>query len=247
MLPSIYRSIQNIKKLAQPEAGITAIWIRPLGDERGEDVSGVEDAGIVGEEAENEPNEKPLQVVPFVARLFQGVVELAHHFGGLNVDRVLVAEGPLLDAEDETKGLYVLRKLVERESSDDVVFEVMQFEALEIADENVTGKLVLFQAGEVIKSLLLGAREVTPRALLLYEQYALPEKVDKAALVAEFLYRFLEAGDPATRDAEHLEEFVVEGLALATLIVSVLPLVGEACRACSDFVPTEAHLISIRW
>jgi len=53
-----------------------------------------------------------LQVVPFVPGILQRVVQLSHQLGRFDVDGILVAEGPLLNAENEGEIFYVLRELV---------------------------------------------------------------------------------------------------------------------------------------
>ena len=111
VLPLLDRRVQHLEKLAQPQAGVASVRVGALGDERREDVPGFEDAGVVGKQAEHQPHEKPLQVVPGIAGFLQGVVQLAHHLRGFDIDRVLVAEGALLDAEDEGEVLYVLGEL----------------------------------------------------------------------------------------------------------------------------------------
>jgi hypothetical protein len=41
----------------------------------------------------------------------EGIVKLAHHLRGFDIYRVLVTECPLLNAKNETEGLYMLGKL----------------------------------------------------------------------------------------------------------------------------------------
>jgi hypothetical protein len=71
--------------------------------------------------------------VPFIAGSLEGIMEFAHHLGGFDVYRVLVAESPFLDAENKAEVLYMLCKLAEPESNCGVVFEIVKFEALEVA------------------------------------------------------------------------------------------------------------------
>ena len=225
------------KEPAEPQAGIASVRVGALRDERRENVPGLEDAGVVGKQAEHQPHEKPLQVVPGIARLLQGVVQLAHHFRSFDIDRVLLAERAFPDAKDEGEILDVLGKLAEPKSNCGVIFEVVQLEDLEIAHQNVAGKLVLFEPGKVVEGLFLGACQVAAGALLLHQEDALPEQIDEPALVAKLLDRLLETGDAAAGNAEYLEELVVEGLALAALVVGVLPFLREACRPRLDLVP----------
>ena len=215
-----------------------------MGNQRGKDVPGLEDARVIGKEAEHEAHQKPLQVVPFIAGFLEGVMELAHHFRGRDVHRVLIAERAFLDAENKGEVLYVLGELAEPEADRGIVFEVVQLKGLEVAHEDVARKFVLFESGKIVEGLLLGTSKVPARALLLHEQHTLPKQVDEAALVAEPIDRLLEAGDAAAGDAEHLEEFVVKGLALTPLVAGVLPFFGKTRGVCFDLVPAKAHSLS---
>nr|WP_297489540.1 hypothetical protein [Acidocella sp.] len=73
---------------------------------------------------------------------------------------------------------------------------------------------------------------------MLDEEHAFPEEVNKALFVAEFFDGFLEGGDALARGAEDFEEFVVEGLGLAALIMGGAPFRGEGGGTGADFVPT---------
>lgn len=71
---------------------------------------------------------------------------------------------------------------------------------------------MILQAWEIVQRLGAGAVQVAAGRLVLDQQLALPEQVDEALAVAQFLDRLLEGGDKATFDAKDLEEVVVEGL-----------------------------------
>ena len=60
----------------------------------------------------------------------------------------------------------------------------------EIAQQDIARQVGILEAGEVGEGLRFGFSEVAPRAFLLHEQYALPEEVDEAALVAQQFYGF---------------------------------------------------------
>jgi hypothetical protein len=62
----------------------------------------------------------------------------------------------------------------------------------------------------------------------------LPKQVDESAFIAQLLDRLLETGDAAACDTENLEQFVIEDQAFASLVMGILPFVGETCRSCSD-------------
>ena len=108
-MPLVDGCVEHLEQLVDPQPGIAAVGVGALGDQGGEDVSGFENAGIVREQAEHKTHEEPLQVVPFIPGGFQGVMELAHHLGRQDIHRVLVAERPLPNAENEAELLYIAR------------------------------------------------------------------------------------------------------------------------------------------
>jgi hypothetical protein len=69
---------------------------------------GREDAGVVGEEAEEDADEELAEVVAGVAAVEQGVVQAGHEFGGLDVGGVLGVDGALAVAGDEGEVADVL-------------------------------------------------------------------------------------------------------------------------------------------
>jgi hypothetical protein len=172
-------------------------------------------------------------------------VQLAHHLGGFDIYRVLVAERPLPDAKNETEVLDVVGELLKPESDLGVLFQIVQFKRLEIAYQNIPRKLLFLEAGKVVEGLFLGARQVAAGALLLDQEHSLPEQIDETALIAELSDRLLETGDTAAGDAKHLEKLVIEGLAFPALVMSVAPLLGETGGASPDLIPTEAYLLSL--
>ena len=102
------------KQLREQCAEIGAIGPCAGLEEVEEDVAGLEDPGVVGEQAEHEPHEEAFQVVAPVARCVQRVMELADDLGCHDVRRVLIAEGAALNADDEAEGLHLLGEFRER-------------------------------------------------------------------------------------------------------------------------------------
>ena len=125
----------------------------------------------------------------------------------------------------------------------------MEFEVLEVADENVARPLALGQRVKVAACLLVGSRQIAPDALLLYDQDSRPKEVDEPARVVELLHPLLIAGHRLPAHAEDAEEVVVEALGLAFLVSGVRPLLGEGCCSNSDLIPGEAHAAAycFRW
>lgn len=126
-----------------------------------------------------------------------------------------------------------------------VRFEVMQAEAREIGDEDVSRQVTLGQAFEVIGRLREGRIEILTRALVLDEEHALPEQVDASApeLPAGTgdLDLLLEHRNALAVDAEHGEEAVPEALRLGALGALAFPFAREGERARLDLVPGEGH------
>ncbi len=82
----------------------------------------------------------------------------------------------------------------------------MQFEGLEIAQEDVARKLCVLEAGEIVERLCFCRSEVPAGALLVDQQNAFPEQVDEAARYAQQLYWLLETGNAAAFDAKQFEQ-----------------------------------------
>src|SRR6266849_10225715 len=119
-----------------------------------------------------------------------------------------------------------------------IVFKVVELERLEIADQHETGEFVFLQSRKVVECLPPSANQVSSGALLFNEEDALPEKINETALFPQAFNRLFERCNSASGDAKNLEEFVIEGLALATFIPSVFPVIGETRRTSPDLVPT---------
>ena len=73
--------------------------------------------------------------------------------GSLDVGRVLVAERPALHAKNEAERLDIAGQIGEQEGGDLAFVEVVEFESLEVANQNVAGTLVLRQRVEIFPSL----------------------------------------------------------------------------------------------
>ena len=86
----------------------------------------LENAGVLGEQAEEDADQKAVQVVAGVAASLQGVVKVAHDLDGLDVDRVLLLECVLLVAGNEGELMDVTVKFGEREFVRDAALLVEQ-------------------------------------------------------------------------------------------------------------------------
>ena len=161
----------------------------------------------------------------------QVVCKEADKFGGLDVGRVLVAEGAALHAEYEAERLDVAGQVLEREGGGLPLAQIMKLKGLEVACQNVARLVPLGERVEILPGLTVGAGQIAPGALLLDDQDARPEQVDEPGAVVGLLHMFLVARDGPAPDPEHLEEVVVEALRLALLVGRVPPLLGEVEEA----------------
>ena len=72
LLALLFRGVQHLEQFGQPCSGVRSVLGGAVLKQVQEDVPRLEDARVVGEQAEHDPNQEPLQVVASVARLGQG-------------------------------------------------------------------------------------------------------------------------------------------------------------------------------
>ena len=202
-----------------------------------EDVAGFEDPGVVREEAEDDSNEEALEVVAPVIRVVESVVELPHEFCGRDVCGVLVTEGPAFHAEDETEVLDVLREVGEGEARGSLFVEVLEFEGLEVAEQEEPGSFAFRECVEILEGLLACFGQAASGAFLLNKEHTWPEQVDVSVSVVQLRDVCLVPSDASSADVEDLEELVVEALGVLLLVGGVVPLVRERGGAGADFIP----------
>ena len=241
----VFRRIEDLEELGEPPAEVRTVFSRAVLQQIEEDVPGLEDAGIVREEAEDDADQELLQIVSLVAGGFERVVEVAHPFGGLDIDGVLILERALLYAEDETELLHMGGQVFERKGYVLVFVQIVEFERPEIAQQDIARQVGILEAGEVGEGLRFGLPEVAACAFLLHEQDPFPEEVDEAALVAQQFHGFLERRHPPHGHAEYVEEIPVEKLRFALFVAGAFPLAGECRRTGTYFIPGKAHALGL--
>ena len=101
--------------MRQLRAEVGAVGRGALFDPGAKRLRRLEDAGVVGEQAEQQAHQQHFQRVAFVAAGLERVVQLAHLLGGLDVDRVLRLDLLRLIAGDEAEMLDVLVQVGEPE------------------------------------------------------------------------------------------------------------------------------------
>jgi hypothetical protein len=208
---------------------------------------GVEDAGIVGEEAEEEADEEDLAAVVGIAGVFEGVGQLGHEVGGGDVDGGFFGEGVRPVAGDEGEVLHVAVEFLEGEIRHEraVGVQVVELEAGEIGGGDVVGnfRVAAFaeQVLDVVEGLALGLAEILAGGLVFGEEPAFPEQVDAVVGALEGADGFLEHGDRAAGKAEDVEKGVPERFGLGGFAGLLGPLAGEGDGARLDFGPAQWH------
>ena len=234
----VRRRVQHLKQLRHPGAEVGAIGSRAFLDEVQEDIARLEDARVVGEQAEHGPYQEQLQVVAAVAGCLEHITKARDQLGGLNVDRILIAERAALHADDEPKLLDVLRKVGEGEAGLLAFVPVEQPKGLEVAEKLEAGRVEILMRSA---SLTACGGQITTSTLLLNQQNPRPEQIDEARGVVEQLDAFLVPRHVAAAFAEDLEELVVKALRFALFVRGVGPFAGELAGARSDLVPGKSH------
>ena len=110
----ILGGIQHLEELVYDVPCIGAVGAGFGIEQIPENIARLEDASIVGKEAEDDAGEEDLKLVARVARGLDFIVEMAHEFGGLDVDRVLILELAGLAAKDEGEFLDMLGEVFQR-------------------------------------------------------------------------------------------------------------------------------------
>ena len=97
-------------------------------------------------------------------------MKLTHQLRRFDVYRILVAEGSLLNTENEGKVFYMCVELIEVETNESSLVEIVKLKGLEVAQQEIPRQLVLFESGKIIKRLFLGSDQIAPGAVFVPDQ-----------------------------------------------------------------------------
>ncbi|OQA29814.1 MAG: hypothetical protein BWY57_03196 [Betaproteobacteria bacterium ADurb.Bin341] len=114
LLATLGQGVQHLEEAGQMQAEVGAIFGRLVLDVEREGL-GLEEARILRKEAEEDPHQEALKVMPGVATFGQRVVQVAQDLHGLDIDRVFLAQAVLLVARDEGELVNVLVQFLQRE------------------------------------------------------------------------------------------------------------------------------------
>ena len=140
--------VEHLEELSEQWSEVRAVLPGPRVQEVEQDVPGLEDPRVVGEQAEDDPHQEAFEVMSRISGVPERVVELPDQLGGLDVRRVLIPKGAARNPEDETELLDVVRQLVEPEGHLVPLEKVVEFEVLEVADQDVTGRSLSLSASK---------------------------------------------------------------------------------------------------
>jgi hypothetical protein len=236
-----FRGVEHLEQPGQQGTEVGTVLAGALLDPGAQGLRGLEDAGVVCEQAEQQSHQQHFEVVPAVAAFLERIVQPAHALGGLDVDRVLRLDFLRFVAGDEAEVAHVPVQVLEREFVRGPGCQVVQAEGDEVADDDVARQVAFLDAGEIVQRLGKGAVEALAARLLLHQQHAGPEQVDEPLSAAVLLDRVLEGGDALVGDAEDFEEGDPERLGLARFVGGVGPFARKGHRAGLDLVPGQRH------
>lgn len=208
------RRVQYLEEFIQPRGQVRAILAGAGADEVLERISRHEDACVVSEQAEQQADKVNLQLVPLVPYRKQFVVQFAQSLGGIDVYRVLLAEGTSLVSGNEAESGDVLGQLLHREFELGVGLQIVQTKARKVGNDDVSRQLFVGQPWEVVDSLIVGNGQVFSTRLMLGEHHTWPEEVDVPVLSAGLVHQLLELGNSPAWYPEHVEECIPEALGL---------------------------------
>ncbi len=97
-----------------------------------------------------------------------------NQLGGLDVRRILIAEGPALHPEDEAERLDMRGQAREREGDGLALVEIVKLEGLEVADQNEARALAFQQRVDILAGLFVSLAEIAPGTLVLDKQHTSP-------------------------------------------------------------------------
>ncbi|OQC59302.1 MAG: hypothetical protein BWX54_00677 [Verrucomicrobia bacterium ADurb.Bin018] len=240
-LAVLNRRVEGVEKFGDGGAEAFAVG----GGFLNQEVKGavVEQAGVVGEQAKEQADQKQLAVVVGIAGVFESVGQPRHQVGGLDVHRGFGGEGVLLIAGNEGEVLDVTVEFRERKVRNQiaVLVEVIEQQPGEVSDDDIFGGFVVAAFADevlhIIEGLQLGFFQVFAGGFMLGQQPSLPEQVNAVIGALERADRFLEAGHGAAVEAKDVEKSVPEGFGFGGLAGFIGPFAGKGHRTRLDFIP----------
>lgn len=246
------RTVEDFEKIIELLAKVAAIFARVHTDVLREGV-GLEYAGILGKEAEQDADEQPFELFARETAGPQIVMQLAHARIGFGIGGIFRVGANMRLPEHEGEIADMPREIGQRKAvgCDGPPFEkwqvlfrrlgIVEHKPREVRNEDEARDGVKFAfAGQVLnigEGLNLGGFEAFSLGFVLHEKFAAPEHIDGAEVALEVADVDFERGQGGAAEAKDVKEFVPEGLFVGALRFGLSPGFGKAPRPFSYFRP----------
>ena len=161
-LTLVHGRIQHLEQPRKPTAKVGTVLAGPGLKQVKKNVSRLEDAGVIGEQAEHRAHQEQLQVMAAVTGHLERIMQPSHRCRGFDVDRILITEGSALHAQDEAELLDMVVQVRQRESNVFTFVQIVKLEGLEITNQDIARAGPLGQAVEILPGLSIGAARSRP-------------------------------------------------------------------------------------
>jgi len=151
--------IEHLEEFAEAGSEIAAVDVGAVAEIVLEGAA-FEDAGVIGEHAEDQADEEDFKIVAGVAIGFEAVVEQGHALGGLAVDGVFLGEVDAFFVDQEAEGADVIGEIGEGEFDGLAGGEVVDAKSGEIGDDDGLREVVIGHGEDVFVGLLGGVVEI---------------------------------------------------------------------------------------
>ena len=231
---------EHVKQVLQRAVEVATVLARLLAQVAAEAAGALENAGVFGKQAKQQPHQITLQVHAGVAAVAHGVVQLRNIACGVLVHCNLRLLRLRLVARQKQVSIQVLRKVGQRvaQRGCDAV-EAVQTHVLKVADQKVLGQLHVAQAGQVVGGLLVGLIQVFATRFHFNQKLARIKAVDAATPSTELFDALLKTDQALVRKPKDIAQTTDEVLRFAELVLCVRKVFGEVVCAMKNFSVVE--------
>ena len=141
-------------------------------------------------------------------------MQFAHLFGHLDVNGIFILVGPFRIAGNEAEAVDVTGKIGEGKFLLCTCLQIVETESGEVGNEDVLGKLLLRNTGEIVQGLLIGLVQILAPGLMFDDEHAFQKEVNGTGFIAQLPDGRFKGSDAPAGNAEDIEELVPESLGL---------------------------------
>ncbi len=204
-LALVFGGVEHVEQFGERGPQVFAVGAGTL-HQAAEHTVVAKDAGVVGEQAEQQPGEEDFEVAAFEADVEQAFVQLADGVGGIAVDGRFFDDLRGFVFEQKAEPVGLARQSFERGFPVLAFAQVVQADAGEVGGDDVARALGLGQGDEVIGGLIEGFVEIFAPAFVFDDEFAGDEAVDEAARAAELVHGLFVDGGRLGANAKTLVE-----------------------------------------